>query len=164
MPAGAGRVYPKPKGLLQASGSQDLADRSLTSQGNRWPRSARLSSGQIAGENVSYYGPDPAPGTTGEFRNLAAVKERDPSSSSSDMLRDLVNENEVVTRTVRAALSTAQAAGDEATAGLLADRLAFSREADLDDEEHAAFVISVGAMGRSRGRAGGAAVSNFASA
>jgi starvation-inducible DNA-binding protein len=41
------------------------------------------------------------------------------------MLRELINDNRTAAGTIRAALSTAQAAGDEATAGLLSDRLAY---------------------------------------
>ena len=41
------------------------------------------------------------------------------------MLNELVSDNEAVLRTIRTALSTAQDAGDEATAGLLTDRLSY---------------------------------------
>lgn len=66
-----------------------------------------------------------APGTTGKFRELAEIKENDRIPAATEMLRELVNDNETATRTIRATLSTAQAAGDEATAGLLADRLIY---------------------------------------
>jgi DNA-binding ferritin-like protein len=46
------------------------------------------------------------------------------------MLHELAKANERATHTVGAALSTAQAAKDEATASLLADRLAY-REKQL---------------------------------
>lgn len=67
----------------------------------------------------------PAPGTTGKFKELAEIKENDRIPPATEMLRELVIDNETTTRTIRAALSTAQAAGDEATAGLLTDRLAY---------------------------------------
>jgi starvation-inducible DNA-binding protein len=67
----------------------------------------------------------PAPGTTGKFRKLAEIAENERIPSALEMIRELVNDHETAVRTVRAALSTAQAAGDEATAGLLADRLTY---------------------------------------
>ena len=42
-----------------------------------------------------------------------------------DMLSELISDNEAVIRTIRTALSTTQDAGDEATAGLLTDRLSY---------------------------------------
>jgi starvation-inducible DNA-binding protein len=42
-----------------------------------------------------------------------------------DILSKLGNDNEAAVRTIRTALSTAQDAGDEATAGLLTDRLTY---------------------------------------
>lgn len=41
------------------------------------------------------------------------------------MLREVIADNEKVTATVRAALSTVQEAGDEASAALLGDRLVY---------------------------------------
>jgi starvation-inducible DNA-binding protein len=67
----------------------------------------------------------PAPGTTGKFRELAEIKENERIPTATEMLRELVKDNEAATRTIRAALSTTQAAGDEATAGLLTDRLTY---------------------------------------
>ena len=67
----------------------------------------------------------PAPGTMARFKELAEIKENDRVPPAAEMLRELVSSNETAIRTIRAALSTAQAAGDEATAGLLADRLAY---------------------------------------
>jgi starvation-inducible DNA-binding protein len=67
----------------------------------------------------------PAPGTTGKFRELAEIKENERIPAATEMLRELVKDNEAATRTIRAALSTTQAAGDEATAGLLTDRLTY---------------------------------------
>jgi starvation-inducible DNA-binding protein len=67
----------------------------------------------------------PAPGTTAKFHELAEIKENQGIPPATQMLHELVNDNETATRSIRAALSTAQAAGDEATAGLLSDRLAY---------------------------------------
>lgn len=67
----------------------------------------------------------PAPGTTDKLKGLAEIKENERIPPAMDMLRELVSDNQNATRTIRAALSTAQAAGDEATASLLADRLTY---------------------------------------
>ena len=67
----------------------------------------------------------PAPGTTAQFKQLAEIKEKDSLPAAMDMLSELISDNEAVLRTIRTALSTAQDAGDEATAGLLTDRLSY---------------------------------------
>jgi len=67
----------------------------------------------------------PAPGTMDKFKDLSEIQESDLIPSAADMLQQLVSDNAITTRTIRAALSTAQDAGDEATAGLLGDRLAY---------------------------------------
>lgn len=64
-----------------------------------------------------------APGTFAQFARLATVKEKDDIPRANDMLRDLVADNEAVARTLRSAIATTQEAGDEASAGLLTDRL-----------------------------------------
>jgi starvation-inducible DNA-binding protein len=66
-----------------------------------------------------------APGTTERFRQLAEIKENSQVPTAKDMLHELASDNEAAARTLRAALATAHAAGDEATAGLLADRLTY---------------------------------------
>jgi starvation-inducible DNA-binding protein len=66
-----------------------------------------------------------APGTTVKFNKLSDVREDPAIPSAPEMLRELASDHETAASTIRAALSTAQAAGDEATAGLLADRLAY---------------------------------------
>jgi starvation-inducible DNA-binding protein len=65
-----------------------------------------------------------APGTYAKLHALAAIKENEKIPGADDMLRELIADNETVTRTIRSALAAAQEAGDEASAGLLADRLA----------------------------------------
>jgi len=67
----------------------------------------------------------PAPGSMDRFKDLAEVRESDLIPSASEMLQQLVSDNGTAARTIRAALSTAQDAGDEATAGMLSDRLAY---------------------------------------
>jgi starvation-inducible DNA-binding protein len=67
----------------------------------------------------------PAPGTIAKFKQLAEIKEKDSLPAAMDMLNELVNDNQAVARTIRTALSTAQDAGDEVTAGLLTDRLTY---------------------------------------
>ena len=67
----------------------------------------------------------PAPGTTAKFRQLAEIKENEGIPAATEMLNELVSDNATAIRTIRTALSTVQAAGDEATAGLLVDRLAY---------------------------------------
>lgn len=67
----------------------------------------------------------PAPGTTAKFKELAEIKENEQLPLAPEMLRELIGDNQTAARTIRAALSTAQDAGDEATAGMLADRLTY---------------------------------------
>jgi starvation-inducible DNA-binding protein len=66
-----------------------------------------------------------ATGTTVKFTELSDIREKLAVPSAAAMLRELASDHETAANTIRAALSTAQAAGDEATAGLLADRLAY---------------------------------------
>lgn len=66
-----------------------------------------------------------APATSDRFKELASVKEDSGVPSGTDMLKTLVADNEVVARTIRGALAICQDAGDEASAGLLADRLTY---------------------------------------
>jgi starvation-inducible DNA-binding protein len=66
-----------------------------------------------------------APGTTTKLTEMSEIRENEKVPAAQDMLRELVADNETVARTMRASLSTAQAAGDEATAGLLTDRLTY---------------------------------------
>ena len=67
----------------------------------------------------------PAPGTMRRFLELAEVKENSDRLPASQMLSELVRDNETAARTVRAVLSTVHAAGDEASASVLADRLTY---------------------------------------
>jgi starvation-inducible DNA-binding protein len=58
------------------------------------------------------------------FGQLSAIQDGDPEQDAEGMLRDLLRDQETVIATARALLPAAQAAGDEVTASLLADRLA----------------------------------------
>lgn len=66
-----------------------------------------------------------APGTYSKFKALAAVEETEEIPAADNMLRELVGDNETISRTVRSALAVAQEVGDEATAGLLGERLLY---------------------------------------
>lgn len=65
-----------------------------------------------------------APGTYAKFRALATVQDNEDLPAADEMFNELIADNQTVARTIRAALTTIQAAGDEASAGLLTDRLA----------------------------------------
>lgn len=64
-----------------------------------------------------------APGTYAKFKALATVKDNEGIPTATEMLRELVADNETVVKTIRAALPTIQKGGDEVSAGLLTDRL-----------------------------------------
>lgn len=66
----------------------------------------------------------PAPGTYAKFQALASVKDNEDIPAGAEMVRELISDNAAVARTIRSALRTVQEAGDEASASLLADRLA----------------------------------------
>ena len=66
-----------------------------------------------------------APGTYAKFKVLAAVKETEELPKCDDMLRELICDNETVVDTIKAGLFAAQSAADDATAGLLTDRLMY---------------------------------------
>ncbi len=64
-----------------------------------------------------------APGSYKEFADLTDIKEADGVPDAATMVSQLVDGHETVVRTLRRALTAAQSADDESTAGLLADRL-----------------------------------------
>ena len=57
------------------------------------------------------------------FANLSGIQDGDPEQDSEAMLAELSKDHETLIRTARAVLPAAQAAGDEVTTGLIADRL-----------------------------------------
>jgi len=64
-----------------------------------------------------------APGTHEKFKSLATVRENEAIPEAEEMLRELITDTETVAQTIRSAISIAQSNGDEASAGLLTDRL-----------------------------------------
>lgn len=69
-----------------------------------------------------------APGSYREFAALTAIPEDDGIPSAEDMIRNLVEANEVVSRTARSIVSVASEAGDEPTVGLLGARMEISEK------------------------------------
>lgn len=65
----------------------------------------------------------PAPGTYSEFAKLGSIKETPGVPKAEEMIRLLVEGQEAVVRTARAAFPAAEKAGDEATADLLTQRM-----------------------------------------
>jgi starvation-inducible DNA-binding protein len=65
----------------------------------------------------------PAPGSYREYSRLSSIPEESDESDAAEMIRRLVKGQEQVVRTAREAFPAAEAAGDEATADLLTQRL-----------------------------------------
>ncbi len=66
-----------------------------------------------------------APGTCTKFKALARVNETEAIPKCDDMLRQPITDNETVIEDIRVGLLAAQNAGDDATVGLLTDRLTY---------------------------------------
>jgi len=66
----------------------------------------------------------PAPGTYAKFQAFSSIQDNEDIPAGAEMVRELIADNAAVARTIRSALRTVQEAGDEASASLLADRLA----------------------------------------
>ncbi|HLF58191.1 MAG TPA: Dps family protein [Alphaproteobacteria bacterium] len=64
-----------------------------------------------------------APGSYAEFSKLASIKEASGDPDAKAMIRQLVEGNEAVVKTIRSIFDTADSAGDEATTDLLTQRL-----------------------------------------
>lgn len=64
-----------------------------------------------------------APGSYSEFSKLTSIKEASGKESAKDMIRGLVEGQEAVARTARAAFPAADKASDEPTADLLTQRM-----------------------------------------
>ena len=73
-------------------------------------------------ERIRALGPF-APGSYSQLAELASIGEERGVPRAGEMIRQLVLDNEAVTRTARQVLPLAQAAGDEATVDLLVGRL-----------------------------------------
>lgn len=64
-----------------------------------------------------------APQGYGAFGNLSSIKDGDPEADAEGMLKALTGDHETVIATARDALALAQKYDDEASAGIIADRL-----------------------------------------
>jgi starvation-inducible DNA-binding protein len=64
-----------------------------------------------------------APGTYQEFAKLSSIKETTGVPGAKDMIKQLVEGQETVVRTARSIFPAVEAAGDEATADLLTQRM-----------------------------------------
>lgn len=64
-----------------------------------------------------------APGSYSQFAKLSSVKEETGVPSAEEMIRQLVQDNETVVRTLRSVIPLAEAGQDEATADLLVGRM-----------------------------------------
>lgn len=65
----------------------------------------------------------PAPGSFRDFGRLTSIPEAEGVPSANNMIKELVSAHETVVRTARSVFPEAEAAGDEATADLLTQRL-----------------------------------------
>ena len=65
----------------------------------------------------------PAPGTYADYAKLASIAETTGVPSAETMIQLLTEDNEAVVRTARRILPSSQAASDESTASLIADRM-----------------------------------------
>ena len=65
----------------------------------------------------------PAPGSYSMFSKLTSIREETGIPKAEDMVRQLVNGQEAVTRTARTAFRIADEAGDQVTADLLTERM-----------------------------------------
>jgi len=65
----------------------------------------------------------PAPGSYSAFAELTSIKESEGMPEARDMIRQLVEGQEVVARTAREVFPVAEKAGDEPTADLLTQRM-----------------------------------------
>ncbi len=64
-----------------------------------------------------------APGSYSAFSDLTSIGEASGDESAEEMIRDLVDGQEAVTRTARELIAAADAASDEPTADLLTQRM-----------------------------------------
>ena len=64
-----------------------------------------------------------APGSYSQFSEMTAIEESAGGESAEEMIRQLVEGQETVVRTARAAFPAAEAANDEPTADLLTQRM-----------------------------------------
>jgi starvation-inducible DNA-binding protein len=65
----------------------------------------------------------PAPGSYKRYVELASIKEEEGVPNAKEMIRQLVEGQEAVVRTIRAAFKVAEEAGDQPSADLLVQRM-----------------------------------------
>ncbi|MCG3204672.1 MAG: DNA protection during starvation protein 2 [Elusimicrobia bacterium] len=65
----------------------------------------------------------PAPGSYAEFQKLTSVKEANGVPKAEEMIRQLLADQEIVSRTASRGLPSAEKAGDQATIDLFTQRL-----------------------------------------
>jgi starvation-inducible DNA-binding protein len=71
----------------------------------------------------------PAPGSYSEYGELSSIAETRGVPEATEMIRLLVEANEAVVRTARAAFPAAEKASDESTVDLLAERMSIHEKA-----------------------------------
>ena len=64
-----------------------------------------------------------APGTFSAYNKLSSITDGDENASTSDMVLDLAKSQDVMVQSIKKCLEAAQAANDEVTIGLMADRM-----------------------------------------
>lgn len=69
-----------------------------------------------------------APGSFKMYKELANIKDGDENASAEQMVKDLTADMDTVMKSISAALEAAQEIGDEATIGLMVDRLTVHRK------------------------------------
>jgi starvation-inducible DNA-binding protein len=70
-----------------------------------------------------------APGTFSAFSKLSSIKEGDENADATFMVKDLARSQDMIVKSLKAALEIAQKANDEVTAGLLIDRMGVHEKA-----------------------------------
>lgn len=70
-----------------------------------------------------------APATFTEYNSLKRIKDGDSSLDANDMVIELANDHGTLIRDINSAIKMAQAKEDEATVGLLAERITFHEKA-----------------------------------
>ncbi len=71
-----------------------------------------------------------APGSFKTYSELTSIKDGNENASAEDMVEELANDQAVVMKSVTAALDIAKELDDEATIGLLVDRLSVHRKTE----------------------------------
>ncbi|MEM7070813.1 MAG: Dps family protein [Pseudomonadota bacterium] len=64
-----------------------------------------------------------APGSWQAFESLSTIQSGDENANATTMLQDLIKDQDVLIKTLRDVLEASQNVGDEATSGLVTDRM-----------------------------------------